>query len=196
MLNEREKYWISYYRIQCPEKVMNIQDGGTGGDTWSKHPRRHEFCARMSYLWTVNNPNKEGLRPEQKAKMIASKTGVPIHSEEYKKMLSIRVKWEWELGLRNKEKCREQARQMGFLKKGSRLTEEHKKKVSESLLKSEAHRLGRIKTAETKKARRLVKVNALCEYLKSHSQREAMDHFKMSRSAFYRYKSNASNASK
>ena len=104
LLNAREIFWIQYYKEKFPKLCMNIQPGGTGGDTWSKHPHRLEFCKKMSNHWKTNNPNKNGLRPEQRRKMIESKTGISIHSTESKIAISIRMSAEWNSGKRDHTK--------------------------------------------------------------------------------------------
>lgn len=63
-LDEREKYWIEFYR-SCERNLgYNIAKGGTGGDTISNHPRRNEIRHKHSNWMTQNNPTRGVSRSE------------------------------------------------------------------------------------------------------------------------------------
>jgi len=47
LLNEREKFWISYYKSTDRGIGYNIALGGNGGDTLSKHPNKKEIGKRI-----------------------------------------------------------------------------------------------------------------------------------------------------
>ena len=184
-----EKYYISLYK-SWGFNLVNGTPGGDGGDTWSKNPRREWFCKRMSDRWKKNNPNKNGLRPGQKDKMIKSKIGKPIHSEEHKLNMSKRIKEEWNSGKR--EHIRNKLRDAGIKnakeRRGVKLTQAHKDKVSNALKNSVKYKDGRLKFQRTIEEKKKNRANLIKEYLKTHNNHETRDYFKLSKSTFFRIK--------
>ena len=63
-LNEREKYWISFYDSTDRKIGYNIALGGNGGDTISKHPNKDEIRSKHSEWMIENNPTRGRKKPE------------------------------------------------------------------------------------------------------------------------------------
>lgn len=47
-INEREKFWINFYKSRDRGVGYNIAEGGSGGDTMSKHPNKAETKQKIS----------------------------------------------------------------------------------------------------------------------------------------------------
>jgi group I intron endonuclease len=58
ILNEKEKFWISYYNSTNRKIGYNIALGGDGGDTISNHPSKNKIGERHSNWVKENNPAK------------------------------------------------------------------------------------------------------------------------------------------
>ena len=174
------------------EPCMNRRPGGDGGDTFNflssetQEKMRELSRQRISKMWLDEKLKKPTDITKQK--ISKTKTGVPIHSIKYKKQLTERLKQEWANGTRSKDKIRILGIKNGKNKKGIKLSDDHKRKVSEGLKKSKLHAEGRIKTFNTCMAKKLVISQNIHEYLKTHSNEEAKQYFSMSHSAFFRYK--------
>ena len=63
-MNEREKYWISFYDSTDRKIGYNIALGGNGGDTISKHPNKDEIRSKHSEWMIENNPTRGRKKPE------------------------------------------------------------------------------------------------------------------------------------
>jgi len=64
-LNEKEKYWISFYQSTNKNIGYNIALGGNGGDTISNHPRKDEIGEKHSEWLKENNPTRGRKRSEE-----------------------------------------------------------------------------------------------------------------------------------
>lgn len=89
-LNEKERYWIAYYRSQ-DVICYNIADGGTGGNTWDNHTDEEKLIIGNK-ISTANTGKKYGPHSDETKKkisvaVIASKQN---RSEEQKKLESLR----------------------------------------------------------------------------------------------------------
>ena len=77
-INEREKFWINFYKSRDRGVGYNIAEGGTGGDTISKHPNRVEIGLRHSIAMTGKTPSQENRKPcsvETKLKLSKASSG-------------------------------------------------------------------------------------------------------------------------
>lgn len=63
-LNEREKYWIGFYNSTDRKIGYNIELGGNGGNTISKHPNKDEIRSKHSEWMKQNNPARGGKKTE------------------------------------------------------------------------------------------------------------------------------------
>ena len=122
--------------------------------------------------------------------MIKSKIGKPIHSEEHKLNMSKRIKEEWNSGKR--EHIRNKLRDAGIKnakeRRGVKLTQAHKDKVSNALKNSVKYKDGRLKFQRTIEEKKKNRANLIKEYLKTHNNHETRDYFKLSKSTFFRIK--------
>lgn len=50
-LDELERSYIAEYRRIFGDTLYNMADGGTGGDTWSGHPREEKLKSMLSRYW-------------------------------------------------------------------------------------------------------------------------------------------------
>jgi hypothetical protein len=64
LLNEREKFWISYYSSTDRSIGYNIASGGNGGDTISNHPNKEEIKKKHSNWMKENSPAKGRKKSE------------------------------------------------------------------------------------------------------------------------------------
>lgn len=63
-LNEREKYWISFYNSTDRKIGYNIALGGNGGDTISNHPNNDKIRSKHSRWMIENNPTRGRKKTE------------------------------------------------------------------------------------------------------------------------------------
>jgi len=89
-LNEKERYWIAYYRSQ-DVICYNIADGGSGGNTWDKHTDDEKELIgnkiSLSNIGKVYGPHSDETKKKISVAVIASKQN---RSEESKKLESLR----------------------------------------------------------------------------------------------------------
>lgn len=118
-----------------------------------------------------------------KKKIKESKLGKSVHSEEYKKKLSERVKREWDNGERvyvKPDNCDYWA--------GKNLSEIHKNKISIGLKNSEKHKLGREKASVKIHNKFLKKVNAFrLLFDQNKNKKEIMLRLNMAEPTYYKY---------
>ena len=85
-LNEREKYWISFYDSTNRSIGYNIALGGDGGDTLSKHPNKEEIGKRIGesnkkrwkdedYKTNMSESRKNRITEETREKLSKSSKG-------------------------------------------------------------------------------------------------------------------------
>jgi group I intron endonuclease len=120
MLNEREKYWISFYNSTDRNVGYNISLGGNGGDTLSHHPNNREISKRIGdsnkSLWLdpmykimMSKLRKNNITEETRKKLSLRFSGEnnPMkgrtHSDEAKKMIS-EARKEWHRNLTEEER--------------------------------------------------------------------------------------------
>lgn len=80
MLDDRERFWIQYYKSNQSEFGYNMTEGGDGGDTLTNNPNKEAIIQKIAQ---ANTGQKR--TPEQKAKMSLAQKGVyyiPINKEE------------------------------------------------------------------------------------------------------------------
>ena len=153
LLNDREKYWITYYKSNNPKYEYNVSKGGDGRSApcseetkqniskalkgkmaGEKHPlygKHHskEAKEKMSIAQTGKH-----LTEETKRKISNANTG-KHHTEETKRKISE--------GNKGKIVSEESKKKMSEAQKGKNLSEKHKQKLSEALKGHEAWNKGK-----------------------------------------------------
>lgn len=146
-----ESRFLKLFKLDENHMCMNFTTNGEGGDTWS-HMSESEKAIRKKNLSEKISGPKNGnygrkFTDEHLRKISESKAGVPIHSAEYKRKLSERIKKEFEDGTRD----RYHLKQFSNNRKGVKLDKDHKKSISNGLKASKKYKEGRLKSAETKR---------------------------------------------
>lgn len=101
-----EDRFLKLFNLKDDPNSFNFKNSAKGGDTWShmsddeKSKRKQNLSLKIS--GKANGNYGKPMSDSAKQKMINSKTGVPIHTDEHKKKTSERVKQEWISGLRSK----------------------------------------------------------------------------------------------
>lgn len=83
LLDEKEIYWIAFYKSNQKEFGYNMTAGGGGGDTWTNNPNKKEISKKISQ---ANLGSKRTL--EQRQRMSQAQKGVyyiQIDKEEFLK---------------------------------------------------------------------------------------------------------------
>lgn len=130
--NEKERYWIKYYR-DLNVSMYNIANGGDGGDLVTCLPENEykKFCELMSNLNKAGITGNKGKHlSEEHRKHIGEANKGKIHSEEWRRKHgdAIRGKTAWNKGLtKDDPRVAKYARVPGSFKH----TEETKKRISE-----------------------------------------------------------------
>lgn len=178
-LDQKEKYWIKYFRSREDGIGYNIGVGGEGGDNFSNNPKKEEIRkyigsqVRLSKRWTEekrkeasekmkgpNNPMK--LNPQNS---IFIKDN-PMKKEEYKRYGSENPMNDIQIRKYHKEimESEEHRKKLSIATKGQKkspITEEHRRNLSlahQGKVLSEEHRkkiseagLGRVVSVETRR---------------------------------------------
>ena len=144
-----EDRFLKLFNLKDDPNSFNFKNSANGGDTWS-HMNESEKLKRKKLLSSKisgkGNGNYGKAMPESvKLKMINSKTGVPIHSEEYKEKISQRMKEEWKLGKRKNNLIK-----YSDNRKGKNNGIEWNSKISEGIKKSKKYKEGIQKYNEQK----------------------------------------------
>lgn len=91
LLDEKEKYWIAFYKSNQKQFGYNMTAGGGGGNTWIDNPNKKLISQKISQ---ANLGSKR--TPEQRAKMSAAQKGIyyiQVDKDEFlkdiKSMMSI-----------------------------------------------------------------------------------------------------------
>lgn len=88
ILNEREKYWISYY--ETLQQGYNMTLGGDGGDTSFSEKYIEYMEKRGEQISGENNPFYGKKHKEETKKIISEKMKGRTHKKETKEILSIK----------------------------------------------------------------------------------------------------------
>jgi group I intron endonuclease len=129
VLNQRERYWIKYY-----DSYKNGYNSTFGGE--ESPMKNKEVCKKVSEALKGKPKTINPLKKSQKGKK-----GTP-HTEAHKKYISEKLKnrsisEETRIKLRNanlgKKQSNETILKRSIAMKGKKFTEEHKKKISDSL---------------------------------------------------------------
>jgi hypothetical protein len=144
-----EDRFLKLYNLKDDPKSLNFKNSAKGGDTWS-HMTEEDKLKRKSNLSSKISGERNGnygkpMPEERKKKMIESKTGVPIHTEEHKLKTSIRVKAEWETGKRKNNLL-----QYCDNRKGKTNGEEWNSNISNGVKNSKLYKEGISKRSENK----------------------------------------------
>ena len=139
-----EDRFLKLYNLKDDQNSMNLKNSAQGGDTWS-HMSEDDKNKRKLNLSNKIKGSKNGnygkpMPIDRKNKMIETKTGVPIHTEEYKSKLGTRIKSEFESGVRDKNFIS----QYSDNRKGKSNGDDWNNSISKSLLISQKNKDGAI----------------------------------------------------
>lgn len=184
-INNKEIYYISFY--DSYNNGYNGTLGGTGGNTWlgGKNDNERKIKCKERMLGE-NNPNYgKNMSDDAKDKMIKSKIGSHIHSENNKKNISVRLKSEWDNGDRKLNFTDENR----FNWSGKNLSDGHKKSIGESLKKSAKYKEGRLRSKITRGIKFLKKLKIFNDLVSSSKTKlEIMNSMNIKESTYYKYK--------
>jgi group I intron endonuclease len=148
-LNEREKYWISFYDSTNRSIGYNISLGGNGGDTLSKHPNKEEIGKRIgesnkklwedeAYKTNMSEIRKNQITEETREKLSKLSNGENngMHRKSHKveakdKMSEARKNWWNDLSDDERKKIGKKISEANTGKPGNNWTDEQKKTHSE-----------------------------------------------------------------
>lgn len=186
---EFESKFLSIYKLDKDPNCLNFTTNGCGGDTWShmsddeKEKRKKLLSEKIS---GSGNGNYNRKFTEEHIKRISdAKKGVPIFTDEHKQKISKRLKKEYSEGIRNCDHLKQYANN----RKDCKLTEEHKKSISDGIKSSKKYKESRIKAKETihkKFLQRVEKFRKLYNFGKSRE--EIMLILNMKGATYYKYK--------
>jgi hypothetical protein len=188
---EFEDRFLKLYNLANDKMSYNFKNTANGGDTWAhlteneKNIRKHKLSKKISGIGNGNYG--KNMPQDRKDKMIKTKTGVPIHTEEHKRLTSIRMKNEWKNGLRV---LSENFKASNNNRKGKKNTKDTNIKISVGLKNSENHKQGRLSAAVTRRKnyiKRLIEFNDLLNQNKTKA--EIVLYFNIKNSTFNKYKS-------
>ena len=139
MLNQREEFWISYYKSTDRKIGYNIANGGNGGDTISNHPEKEEIGKRHSDWMIENNPTRGRKKTEDEIKNWKdsyadkwkgeknSNFGSKRSESSKEKMAEARKRWWVNLSEIEREEIGNKISEANVGKPGNAWTEEQKK---------------------------------------------------------------------
>jgi group I intron endonuclease len=145
ILNQREKFWISYYNSTDRKVGYNIAKGGNGGDTLSNHPDKHDIGKRIGesnkkiwsdseYRGKISELRKIQFTEETRQKISMNSSGENngmygrTHDTVAKdKMSDAKKKWWNNLSESKREEIGEKISEANIGKTGNVWTEEQKK---------------------------------------------------------------------
>lgn len=135
--NEKEKYWITYYRNQNVE-MYNISDGGDGGNTFAEladidRQKRIQKLKENSYFANLTSEQQKQIH--QKGWITRRQNGKDKYTIEQKQRMSNSHK-----GIHMKAETKQK---LSKVNKGKHLTDEHKQKIGKS-------NKGRIRSIQTR----------------------------------------------
>lgn len=130
LLNEREIYWISYYRKANEGRMLNVAEGGLGVGRGQKLSASHRAAIVEALAKSEKMKNRKNFHTdESREKMSLAHLGVPLTAETRATMSDGRRKKEnhvlW--GLKHSPETLEKLRQASL---GKVLSEETKAKIS------------------------------------------------------------------
>lgn len=144
-----EDRFLKLYNLANDQNCLNMKNSAQGGDTWSTMSESDKIARKQKLSNKVsgkNNGNYGKPMPlNRKEKMIQSKIGKPIHTDDFKKSMSIRVKDEWENGLRTNHLLNYTNNRLG--KSNSKSTN---LKISNGIKSSEKYKNSRIKVSQNR----------------------------------------------
>jgi hypothetical protein len=188
-----EDRFLKLYNLKDDPNSLNFKNSAKGGDTWS-HMSDEEKIKRKEILSSKISGKGNGnygkpMPEERKKKMIDSKKGVPVHSEENKKKISERLKSEWKEGKRKynlKDYCNN--------RKGKKNSEEWNQNISEGIRNSESYKISR-KIIGLKKIEEFNKKLAIVknDIINGLSDQELMDKYNIKPITLYTWKKNIKN---
>lgn len=125
-LNEKEIYYINYYRKNKNNKIYNITNGGSGGDTLSNHPNKKNICKKIGK--SQRGKPKPPFTEEHKKNIGNAHRGKFV-GKEARKHLSIACKGK-KNGMYGKHHSEETKRKISEKRKGIFPSTEIRKKLS------------------------------------------------------------------
>ena len=156
--NEKEKYWILFYKSNQKKYGYNLTDGGDHNYTFNEETRKKISEKLKEYY--KNHPEEK----EKQIKHLNEIRSLIKYSDEHKKKISE--------ALMGKKLSEEHKRKISEAHKGKKLSEEHKRKISES-------NKGRVVSQETrKKISKALKGRQLCPQTEETIRKRAEAHKK------------------
>jgi hypothetical protein len=189
----QEGFWIKELQANKQGYGYNISDGYWGGDTFTNNPNKDEIQKNRIGQWTGDkNPNFGKLMSQEiKDKISKTKTGKPIHSEDNKKKMSIRIKKEFKDGKRPLHLTQEIKDKISKTKTGQLLSEEQKTKIGDGVKNSEKYKLNYKLYLEKRKENPLIipRLLKFLELIKENKNRlDIMSIMNIKESTYYKYK--------
>lgn len=146
LLNEREKYWIDFYKSTNRSVEYNITKGGTGGDTLSNNPNKKQIGEKIS------NSNKKIWSDSTYKKKMSELRKTQITRETRQKISDSTKGKNNRMYGKSHQQCSKDkmsnARKIWWIN----LPEEKKKELGEKISKTNTGRHGNIWTDEQKKS--------------------------------------------
>jgi len=184
-----EGRFLRYYNICSDVNSLNFTNNGCGGDTYDCMTEKQKIIRNrtLSQKNSGEKNNRFGKTYEEihgvekstiiKQQIAESKIGVPIHSEDYLKILSERRKMEYETGIRDKNFVKQFANN----RKG--------KTVSDEIKQSDKYINGHKRTSQAITKKYINRLNDVKNMIDSgYTDKEIIDFFNIAKSTMYAYK--------
>lgn len=185
---EFESRFLKFYKLDKNPLCLNFTTNAKGGDTWShmteeeKKERKQKLSEKLS--GSGNGNYGRNFTQSHLKKMSESRMGIPIHSDEHKKITSERIKKEWDDGKRTNiliKYCDN--------RKGTVQSDETRKLISDGLRNSKKYKDGREKAAETRRKKFAERLDNFRElYNSGCTQDYIMEKFNQKFSTYTKYK--------
>lgn len=161
-----EDRFLKLWNLKNNRNCYNFKNTAIGGDTWSHQSKEEQRIRKDKLIKRISGPGNANygkpMPQSRKDKMIKTKTGVPVHTEESKRLISTSLKKEWACGKRT---IPESFKAASNNRLGCKLSEAHKLKLRElHVTNAENYKRGTelgiaTRTSKTKELLRSVKID-------------------------------------